>query len=160
MSFFFSPAMIVMTSSSSPRRTSHSKMTASASAAPAQAPSTIASSSLRCGLKMPGVSTKMIWLSPSITMARDARPRRLHLVRNDRDLGAGQRIDQRRLAGIGRADDGAETAACWRHRSFADLFAAQKGFAPQAVRRCASIARWRRLRKGPRPMTPMVKCGE
>ena len=31
-------------------------------------------------------------------------PRRLHLVRDDRDLGADERVEQGRLAGIGRAD--------------------------------------------------------
>ena len=37
--------------------------------------------------------------------------RRLHLVRDDRHLGADERVDQRRLAGVGRADDGDEAAA-------------------------------------------------
>ena len=63
--------MIIMTSSVSPRRTSASKTTASASLAPDQAPSTIASSKRRFGLKMPGVSTKMIWLAPEMTIARN-----------------------------------------------------------------------------------------
>ena len=45
---------------------------------------------------------------------RDAahqRARRLHLGRDDRDLAADQRIDQRRFAGIGRADQRDEAAA-------------------------------------------------
>ena len=45
---------------------------------------------------------------------RDAahqRARGLHLGRDDRDLAADQRIDQRRLAGIGRADQRDEAAA-------------------------------------------------
>ena len=45
---------------------------------------------------------------------RDAahqRARRLHLGRDDRDLGADQRIEQRRFAGIGRADQRDEAAA-------------------------------------------------
>src|SRR5205085_3714502 len=43
--------------------------------------------------------------------AANGRSRGLHLVRDDRHLGADEGIDQRRLAGIGRADDGDEAAA-------------------------------------------------
>ncbi len=43
--------------------------------------------------------------------AADQRPRRLHLVRDDRDLGADQGVEQRRLARVGRTDQGHETAA-------------------------------------------------
>ena len=49
-----------------------------------------------------------------VALDRDAaheRARRLHLVRDDRDLGADQRVDQRRLAGIRRADQRDEAAA-------------------------------------------------
>ena len=45
---------------------------------------------------------------------RDAahqRARGLHLVGDDRDLGADQRVDQRRFAGVGRADQRDEAAA-------------------------------------------------
>ena len=37
--------------------------------------------------------------------------RGLHLGRDDGDLGADQRVDQRRFAGVRRADDGDEAAA-------------------------------------------------
>ena len=47
--------------------------------------------------------------------AADQRARGLHLARDDGDLGADQRIDQRRLADIGRADQRDEAAAR-RHR--------------------------------------------
>ena len=40
--------------------------------------------------------------------------RRLHLVGDDRDLGADEPVDQRRLAGIGRADQRDEAGACRR----------------------------------------------
>ncbi len=43
--------------------------------------------------------------------AANQRPRGLHLARHDRDLGADQRIDQRRFSDIGCADQGHETAA-------------------------------------------------
>ena len=43
--------------------------------------------------------------------AADQRARGLHLARDDRDLGADQRVDQRRLADIGRADQRDEAAA-------------------------------------------------
>ena len=44
--------------------------------------------------------------------ADHAHARGLHLGRHDRDLRADQRVDQRRLAGVGRADDGGEACAC------------------------------------------------
>ena len=43
--------------------------------------------------------------------AADQRAGGLHLVRDDGDLGADQRVEQRRLAGIGRADQRDEAAA-------------------------------------------------
>src|ERR1019366_2172413 len=43
--------------------------------------------------------------------AADQRTGGLHLVRDDGDLGADQCIEQRRLAGIGRADQRDEAAA-------------------------------------------------
>ena len=42
----------------------------------------------------------------------DQRARRLHLVRDDADLRTDQRIEQRRFAGVGRADQGDEAAMC------------------------------------------------
>ena len=44
--------------------------------------------------------------------AADQRARGLHLARDDRDLGADQRVDQRGFADIGRADQRDEAAAC------------------------------------------------
>src|SRR6185437_10532011 len=43
--------------------------------------------------------------------AEDARARRLHLGRDDRHLGADELVDERRLAGIGGADQGLIAAA-------------------------------------------------
>src|ERR1051326_2617610 len=43
--------------------------------------------------------------------AAPQRPRRLHLVTDDRDLGADERIDEGRFAGIGGADPRDEAAA-------------------------------------------------
>jgi len=43
--------------------------------------------------------------------AAHRHPRRLHLVRDDRDLGADDGVDERRLAGIGRTQHGDEPAA-------------------------------------------------
>ena len=43
--------------------------------------------------------------------ATDERARRLHLVRDDGDLGADERVQQRRLAGIGSADQRNKAAA-------------------------------------------------
>ena len=43
--------------------------------------------------------------------AADQRARGLHLARDDGDLGADQRVDQRGLADIGRADQRDEAAA-------------------------------------------------
>src|SRR6201991_4666585 len=57
-------------SSSIPARASNSAQTRSASCAPLHAVDTMARSSLRLGRKIPGVSTRMIWASFSITMPR------------------------------------------------------------------------------------------
>ena len=46
--------------------------------------------------------------------AAQQRARRLHLVGDDRDLAADERVDQRRFADIGRADERDEAAAGWR----------------------------------------------
>ena len=94
-----------------PRSASISSSTTSASLAPPQAVVTMARSSRRCGRKMPGVSTKTICaLSCDGDAAHDGAGR-LHLVGDDRHLGADQLVDQRRLAGIGRADQGDEAGA-------------------------------------------------
>lgn len=45
--------------------------------------------------------------------ARDAVPRGLRLARGDADLLPHQRIEQRRLAHIGLADDGDQAAVLW-----------------------------------------------
>jgi hypothetical protein len=77
--------------------------------APSQAALTIARSSRRLGAKMPGVSARMIWFA----FQRDAHQPRaggLRLGRDDRHLLADQRVDQRRLARIGRADHGDQAA--------------------------------------------------
>ena len=47
----------------------------------------------------------------------DQRPRRLHLARDDGDLGADQRVDEGGLADIGRADQRDEAAARRGRRS-------------------------------------------
>ncbi len=48
--------------------------------------------------------------------APDPRPRRLHLMRDDRDLGPHHPVQKRRFARIGFADQGDETGACGRLR--------------------------------------------
>ena len=90
---------------------SSSTQTRSASCAPLQAVETMARSSRRLGRKMPGVSTRMICDNVLDDDAADQRARGLHLARDDGDLGPDQRIDQRGLADIGRADQRDETAA-------------------------------------------------
>ena len=42
------------------------------------------------------------------------KARGLDLLGDDGDLGANQTIDQRRLARIGRSNNGDETGSCWR----------------------------------------------
>ena len=71
------------------------------------------------GREMPGVSTKTSWERPATAMPR-GKARRLYLVRHDRNLAADQRVDQRRFADIGRADQRNESA-------------------PRVVRRCRSF---------------------
>ena len=39
--------------------------------------------------------------------------RRLNLAGNDRDLRSDELVDERRFAGVRRADEGDKTAACW-----------------------------------------------
>ena len=102
---------IASVSSSSPRLASISTPTRSASCAPPQAVVTMARSSRRFGAKD---ARRVDEDELRVALDRDAadqRARGLHLVRDDRDLGADQRVDQRRLAGIGRADQRDEAAA-------------------------------------------------
>ena len=73
---------------------------------------------------------------PSIAMPRMQRARRLHLARHDRDLGADQGIEQRRFAGIRRADQRDETAAGLRPRQ------------PSGYIRRDAFARQHRRRRG------------
>ena len=67
---FGNPGRIASTSSSTPLDASTSRPTRSASPAPPQAEVTIAWSRRRRGMKIPGVSTKMICAVPSIAMPR------------------------------------------------------------------------------------------
>ena len=56
------------------------------------------------------------WLAPSMAMPRTGMRVVCTLWQTIADLGADQRVDQRRLAGVGRADDGDEAAARSRPR--------------------------------------------
>ena len=60
---------------------------------------------------MPGVSMNTSWLAPSMAMPRTGMRVVCTLWLTIADLGADQGVDQRRLAGVGRADDGDEAAA-------------------------------------------------
>ena len=71
--------------------------------------------------------------------AAQRHARRLHLVADDRDLGPDQGIDQRRLAGVGRADDGDEAAAGLGRAGAGSLIGAALPTRPRAP-----AARWRR----------------
>ncbi len=102
---------IASASSSMPRLASISSATMSASCAPLQAIVTMARSSRRRGAKMPGVSMKTSCDAALDGDAAHQRARGLHLRADDRHLAADQRVDQRRLADIGRADQGDEAAA-------------------------------------------------
>ena len=59
---------------------------------------------------MPGVSTSRIWLCALDRDAHQPDAGGLRLGADDRDLLADQRVDERGLAGVGRADDGDEAA--------------------------------------------------
>ena len=107
-----SRSTMARTASVSPARASTISRVRSASCAPPQAAATMARSSRRRGWKMPGVSTRMIWRAGVHHHGADAEARGLRLGRDDRHLAAGQRIHQRRLAGIRRADHGDQAAAC------------------------------------------------
>ena len=94
-----------------PRSASISTSTMSASLAPPQAVVTIARSSRRLRLEDAGrVDEDDLRVVVDGDAAHDGA-RRLHLVGDDRHLGADQLVDQRRLAGIGRADQGDEAGA-------------------------------------------------
>ena len=71
--------------------------------------------------------------------AADQRAGGLHLARDDGDLGADQRIDQRGLADIGRADQRDEAAARRRRRSVV------RGLIPGLIRHCYRHQRLRAL---------------
>ena len=90
---------------------STSSTISSASPAPDQAAATIARSSRRRGAKMPGVSTKMICVWPSIAMPM----RRLRVVCalgvTIASLLPDEAVEQGRLAGIRRPDQRDEPAA-------------------------------------------------
>ena len=87
-----------------PRSASISTSTISASLAPPQAVVTMARSSRAARLEDAGrVDEDDLRVAVRGDAAHDGA-RRLHLVGDDRHLGADQLVDQRRLAGIGRAD--------------------------------------------------------
>ena len=70
----------------------------------------MARSSRRRGEKIPGVSTKMSWACPP-WRCRAAGCAWSAPWADDRDLAADQRVDQRRLAGVGGADQRDKAAA-------------------------------------------------
>ena len=149
-----------------PLRASMSSATTSASPAPPQAASTMARSSRRFGAKMPGVSTKTICAAPVDGDAAHERPRRLHLARDDRDLGADERVDQGRLAGVRRADEGDEARRASPAASGARSCSSSVQSLPAAsrprrrpVRRCASSGRCRARRSMPSTATTIRNCG-
>ena len=81
----------------------------------ATAPSTVLLSerfsALACRVWKPGVSTKTNCVGADGADARDAMARGLRLARGDADLLPHQRVEQRRLADVGLADDGDQAAA-------------------------------------------------
>ena len=101
-------------SGSAGRAASTSSTIRSASAAPLQAAATIARSSRRRGAKMPGVSTKTSCAGPIDGDAEQPAAGRLHLGRDDRQLLPDELVEQRRFAGIGRADQRDIAAAAFR----------------------------------------------
>ena len=102
---------IASASSSRPLRASISTPTRSASCAPLQAVVTMARSSRRLRRKDAGRVDEDELRLAFERDAADERARGLHLARDDGDLGADQRVEQRRFAGIGRADQRDEAAA-------------------------------------------------
>ena len=58
----------------------------------------------------PGVSTRISWASAPVHDAADDGARGLRLGAGDHHLGADQRVGQRRLAGVGAADERREAA--------------------------------------------------
>ena len=105
----------VRLASSTSLRASIRSMRRSASAAAPQAEATIARSRRRLGANRPGVSTNTSCASPSGQNAAHGRAGGLRLAGDDRDLLADQRVDEGRLAGVGRADDGDEPASGLAH---------------------------------------------
>ena len=104
-------ARIASFSSSPPLRTSTRRQTASASPAPPHAEVTIARSRRRFGAKMPGVSTKMICAAPSIAMPRTTVRVVWTLRETIETFDPTSAFEQRRLAGVRRADEGGKAAA-------------------------------------------------
>ena len=71
----------------------------------------MARSSRRFGSKMPGVSMNTSWLLPAMAMPRIGIRVVCTLWLTIETLAPTMRVDQRRLAGVGRADHGDEAAA-------------------------------------------------
>ena len=67
--------------------------------------------------RAPACRRRRAALAPSIAMPRIRVARRLHLVGDDRDLGADHAVQQRRLAGVRLADQRDEAAAGGAHAS-------------------------------------------
>ena len=66
--------------------------------------------------------------------AAHQRARRLHLARDDRHLGADKLVEQRRFAGVGRADQRDEAATRGSFGDFAQSFiASNDAFACQKI---------------------------
>ena len=111
--------------------------------------------------------------------AADERARRLHLVGDDRHLGADEAVEQRRLAGVGRADEGDEAAASVRvrrrssaigaARALPDAFAHEQGGSrpparprawsvpsPAGAARPSTVTSTGRAARGPGPAATIV----
>ena len=154
------PARMVSVSRSMPRRASTTSTRRSASSTLRQAARTMACSRRRpgAGVKMPGVSTNTSCASPRMVIPRTRRRVVWTLDGHDRDLGADQTIEQRRLADVRRAQDRDEAATGrgWLAHGCSDL---GRPGAPAAARRrparrpawsCRSPSPWRRRRARPR----------
>ena len=88
---------------------------------------------------------------------RDAAHRHargLHLVADDGDLGADQRIDQRGFAGIRRADDGGKAARVFGIRRRLFILPAIPGVPASRARRPVRLRAWSRPRRFPAPRPP------
>ena len=77
---------------------------------------------------MPGVSTSTIWLLPSMTTPRTGKRVVCTLGVTIDTLPPTSRLDQGRLAGVGRADHGGEAGAgVWRGLGHSTLLALEQG---------------------------------